>query len=570
MDLSRLQNAWPDLKVESGVPATMRDGVVLRADIYRPSGEGPWPVLLMRQPYGRDIASTVVYAPPAWFARQGFLVVIQDVRGRGDSEGEFYPFRDERTDGYDTVEWAARLPGANGCVGMYGFSYQGYTQLAAAAAHPPSLKAIAPHMTAMNLYDGWFYRSGLLQLNSTLGWGNQMLRENARRAEVKEISEQLEAAWRNPSALCRELPVREVSPLTSPEAAPFVADWLTHDTDDSYWAALDVTAAVVDSGVPMFHLGGWYDYFLRGTALGYAAAKQSGAEQLLYYGPWKHIPWNDALAGWSFGPEAQPSIDAVLVRWFHHWLRPEAQGASEALPKELTGVRYFSLGEMRWREAMTWPPPEMLPRRWYLASKGRANSRFGDGTLVEELADSPCDTFNYDPEVPVLAPGGGFDGSLGWGPYDLSANEESNAVLVYTTAPATAAFRFAGAPCWVGEVRSSAEDTAFVARLSLVTRNGAARFLSLGATTLARGTRLENGRVRVRIVLDEIASSVAVGESLRLDLCSSAFPLLVRHPNSTTLPNAVSSPAEFRRAQQVVYHDRAAPSWLELPVTDDV
>lgn len=547
----------------------MRDGTVLVSDIYRPKkGSGPWPVLLMRQPYGRDIASMVVYAPPAWFARQGFIVVIQDVRGRGDSEGEFYPFRDERRDGFDTVQWASQLPGSNGCVGMYGFSYQGYTQLAAAADRPPALKAIAPHMTAMDLYHGWFYRSGLLQLNSTLGWGNQMLRENAKRAGRSATYAQLESSWRNPAALCKELPVSKVSPLTSSGAAPFVRDWLAHESNDDYWKALNVTKAAVSSGLPMFHLGGWYDYFLRGTTLGYAAAKRAAAPQLVHLGPWKHIPWNDNLAGWSFGDAGKPAIDSILVKWFRHWLQPEA--AKREVPSELSGAKYFSLGEMCWREAPSWPPPEVNPRRWYLASEGLANSRFGDGRLVlEEPLDTPCDTFNYDPETPVLSPGGGYDGSLGWGPYDLSTNQESNAVLVYSAAPTKRAFRFAGAPRWQGVVASSAADTAFVVRLSLVSRDGKARFLTLGAATLGGAEHLDDGRYRLIISLDEIASSVAEGEALRLDICSSAFPLLVRHPNTTTSPNAVPSPAAFERALQVVYHDRSAPSWLELPVAED-
>ena len=158
------KNSCVGVEIECGVVALMRDGCRLMADIYRPAptleSPGPWPVLLMRQPYGRDIASTVVYAHPTWYARRGFLVVIQDVRGRGDSDGAFYTFRNEIEDGYDTVRWAAALPGANGRVGMYGFSYQGSTQLLAALARPPELRALAPHMTAFDLYSGWFYRGG--------------------------------------------------------------------------------------------------------------------------------------------------------------------------------------------------------------------------------------------------------------------------------------------------------------------------------------------------------------------------------------------------------------------------
>src|SRR4028119_816016 len=154
-----------------------RNGVRLDADIYRPDSEGEFPVLLMRQPYGRAIASTVVYAHPIWYAAQGYIVVIQDVRGRGSSEGEFSLFATEVEDGEDTVNWAAELPGSTGTVGMYGFSYQGMTQLYAAAAKPPALKAIAPSMVGYDLYHDWAYEGGAFCYQLSLGWAIQLAAE---------------------------------------------------------------------------------------------------------------------------------------------------------------------------------------------------------------------------------------------------------------------------------------------------------------------------------------------------------------------------------------------------------
>ena len=159
------------VRLERAVPCTMSDGVVLISDHYYPPGPGPHPTLLMRQPYGRDIASTVVYAHPVWFAAHGYNVVIQDVRGRGDSEGDFYPFRSEGRDGADTIHWLRTRSESNGSVGMYGFSYQGLTQLLAAAEQPEGLVCIAPAQTACDLYHGWFYRQGALRLASSLGLG---------------------------------------------------------------------------------------------------------------------------------------------------------------------------------------------------------------------------------------------------------------------------------------------------------------------------------------------------------------------------------------------------------------
>jgi len=167
--------------VERNIPCTMRDGTVLYADIYRPNTTEQFPVLLMRQPYGRAIASTVSHAHPVWYARQGFIVVIQDVRGKWDSEGEYVPFIHDAEDGYDTVEWAAALPGSNGKVGMYGFSYQGSTQWAAASAAPPSLKAIAPAKCGADLSHGMFYPHGRSLLREHLPWAYQLARDHARR-----------------------------------------------------------------------------------------------------------------------------------------------------------------------------------------------------------------------------------------------------------------------------------------------------------------------------------------------------------------------------------------------------
>ena len=181
---------------------------------------GPHPTLLMRQPYGRDIASTVVYAHPVWFARHGYNVVIQDVRGRGDSEGEFYPFRNEARDGAETIAWLRTRPESNGRIGMYGFSYQGMTQLLAAAEQPEGLVCIAPGMTACDLYHGWFYHHGALRLASTLGWGLQMLKADARRMRLREASDRLEQAWANLAAQTERAALSRASGACTAKALP--------------------------------------------------------------------------------------------------------------------------------------------------------------------------------------------------------------------------------------------------------------------------------------------------------------------------------------------------------------
>src|SRR5580658_180912 len=210
------------VRLERAQQFTLSDGIMLVSDHYYPPGPGPHPTLLMRQPYGREIASTVVYPHPVWFARHGYNVVIQDVRGRGDSGGEFYPFRNEARDGAETIAWLRTHSASNGRIGMYGFSYQGATQLLAAAEQPEGLQCIAPHMTAVDLYHGWFYHHGALRLNSSLGWGIQMLREDARRKGQREASDQLEAAWANIRAQAAQAPYAEHPAISRAELPSYV------------------------------------------------------------------------------------------------------------------------------------------------------------------------------------------------------------------------------------------------------------------------------------------------------------------------------------------------------------
>ena len=232
--------------------------------IRRGCGWAAHPTLLMRQPYGRDIASTVVYAHPVWFARHGYNVVIQDVRGRGDSEGEFYPFRHEGRDGAETIAWLRARPESNGRIGMYGFSYQGMTQLLAAAEQPEGLLCIAPGMTAYDLYHGWFYHQGALRLASTLGWGLQMLKGDARRLRSargeRPAGSRRGQTWRGKRVCCR---CANIPRCTAKGCRSTCCDWFDHPAPGDYWAALDVSQAVERIRVPALHISGWYDVFLQ-------------------------------------------------------------------------------------------------------------------------------------------------------------------------------------------------------------------------------------------------------------------------------------------------------------------
>ena len=527
----------------------LNDGVTLACDLYQPEGDGPYPGLLMRQPYGRSIASTVVYGQPEYFARQGFLVVIQDVRGRGDSEGDFYAFRNEANDGIETINWVAGLPQCDGRVCMYGFSYQAYTQLAVLANRPAALVAIAPHMTAADLYNGWFYKNGILRLATTLSWGNQMLREDDRRVGAEGSAEALERSWRQPGALTPQLPIAGIDPLCRSDLPTYAADWLAHDQPDDFWASLDTTEALSRSELPVFHLAGYYDYYLEGSLSAYGARREP-SNDLLLLGPWKHIPWERHLCGLDLGSEARIDTDRLLVEWLqsHLGLRPNPP------PR---GVRYFLMGANQWKEAATWPPPAE-PVTWFLHSAGHANSLFGDGELRKVAEDSPADTFVYDPEVPVHAPGGP---SPAWGPVDLRDQQQGNNLLVFETPTFEATFTFAGHPKLTLFVDADVPSTDIVARLSWVREDHRAHFLSLAAATIKPG----NSPLPLHLTFDACALRIAPGELLRLDIAGSAFPLLARNPNTGKPRTSVANPGEFAKARITVYHHGALASSLNLP-----
>jgi uncharacterized protein len=555
-------------RLERGVRARMRDGVELVSDHYYPRESTPQPTLLMRQPYGRDIASTVVYAHPVWFARQGYNVVIQDVRGRGDSEGDFYPFRHEGTDGADTIAWLRKRPECNGRVGMYGFSYQGMTQLLAAAEQPEGLQCISPGMTACDLYHGWFYQLGALRLASTLGWGLQMLKEDARRKQLREASDRLEQAWARLPSQTSVLPIRAHPALHGESLPQYVLDWLDHDAPGEYWTSLDVSQRLDKICVPGLHISGWYDMFLRGSVDGFLALRKfAGSEfarehQYLLAGPWAHIPWGNRVGTADFGPEALIDTDTILLRWFDHWLKDS--DAFEGEPH----VCHFVLGENRWREA------DIFHREaeytLFLHSEGRANSRKGNGTLsaASPGAGEPCDIFVHDPEVPVIAPGGPAAAS---GQFDQAAMELGNNLLVYSTEPLENPLWVFGIPRVVLYCATSLGTADFTAKLVRVRPNGAAEFICIGAVRsnllFAEKNYVAEKIHRWEFSLEPTSCRFGKGDRIRLEIASSAFPLFDRNPGSD-VPSCQATSWDWRRSTQFVFHGKERPSALYLPASE--
>jgi putative CocE/NonD family hydrolase len=546
--------------LERGVECVLSDGVKLVSDHYYPAGDGPWPVLLMRQPYGRDIASTVVYAHPVWFARHGYCVVIQDVRGRGASEGEFYPFRHEGKDGADAIAWLLTRPECNGRVGMYGFSYQGATQLLAAAERPDGLQCIAPAMAACDLYRGWFYHHGALRLGSTMGWGLQMLKEDAQRRRLREASAKLEAAWIDVAAQARATPYAEHPALMSEGLPTYVRDWMEHDVPGRYWSAMDVNERPHLIEVPALHLSGWYDTYLEGSVKGFellrdgAGTARARKHQYLLAGPWQHIPWGDRVGELRLGDAALLNTDALLLRWFDHWLKDAKTWNNE--PR----VRHFALGMNRWMEAKDFNAEAVL--RLYLRSSGRAESRKGDGWLSDEPAESEsADVFSYDPEVPVAGPGGAVD---------QSTLEMGNNLLVYTGETLCDAMHVFGRPKVVVYAMTSACNADVTAKLVRVMPSGRAEFVCMGIARSGYmfGNDYEGDKVhRWEFTLEPTSCVFAAGERVRLEIAGVAFPLYDRNP-STQVKASSATRWNWGRSTHLVFHDAERPSVLELPVLE--
>jgi len=556
------------VRLERGVRCRMSDGVELVSDHYYPPPAGPHPTLLMRQPYGRDIASTVVYAHPIWFARHGYNAVIQDVRGRGDSQGEFYPFRNEARDGAETIAWLRARPESNGRVGMYGFSYQGMTQLLAAAQQPEGLMCISPGMTAHDLYHGWFYHNGALRLASSLGWGLQMLKADTRRKHLREASNKLEQAWANLPAQTAVLPFHSHPALDGEGVPQYVLDWFDHAERGEYWTSMDVSKSLDRIAVPALHFSGWYDTYLKGSIDGFVALCRSAGSthaqknQYLVAGPWIHIPWGDRVGAADFGEHALLDTDLILLRWFNHWLKDSGDFSQEP------HIRHFVLGENRWRKAEAFP--SQANYALYLHSVGKANSRKGDGMLSTEPAksDEPCDVFVYDPEVPVLAPGGSAAQS---GQFDQASLELGNNLLVYTTAPLAQPLQIFGAPRVELYNATSSAHTDFAAKLVRVRTNGAAEFICVGiarSSWLFRETGYAADTVhRWEFDLEPTSCTFAIGERVRLEISSSAFPLYDRNPGSG-VPSCRATSWDWQRSTQILHHDSNHPSALYLPICD--
>jgi putative CocE/NonD family hydrolase len=561
-----LAPGYGDVTVERDVECRLPDGTVLRADVYRPATETSLPVLLMRLPYGKTTGgANWGYAHPAWYAQRGYVVAIQDVRGRYASDGVFTPFVDESADGFESVAWAAGLAGSNGKVGMYGFSYPGATQLLAATARPPALAAIAPGFTSSNFHEGWAYRGGALSLASMTGWATFLALDAARRAGDDEAHAALLGALGALPALYWKLPLRDFLPLLD-TYAPYFRDWLDHPSYDDYWRGIAVDDDFSRIQVPGLHTGGWYDIFHAGVVSTFRGIR--GAPQKLLLGPWQHSPWR-AIGAPGQRDAGANEVDEWHLRFFDEVLKGEPRGVFTH------PCRVFVSGE-GWRDLDAWPPSNAVETAWYLHSGGRANSLYGDGTLSHApQAHESADVYLYDPLMPAPSLGGHScctETVAPMGPADQEQYEASKMVLVYTSEPLERELVLLGDAAVELFVSSTAPDTDFTARLCTVDRDGVSTNVKEGILrarfrdSAAEPTPLAPAETyRLHIRLGPAGVRLEPGTRIRLDVSSSDFPQWDRNLN-TGGPLYAESAIEAVVATQAVYHDSTRPSRLLLPV----
>ncbi len=534
-------------------PLLLSDGTRLDADIYTPDKSGTFPVLLMRQPYGRAIASTVVYAHPRWYAAQGYIVVIQDVRGRGSSEGAFDLFAHEIEDGAETVAWAARLPQSTGEVGMYGFSYQGMTQLFAAAARPPALKTLCPAMVAYDLRNDWAYEGDAFCLQASYGWAVQLAAETARRQGHRDAYQALYTAARTPLS-CD--PVCARSALLN-QLAPdsFYHDWLAPPADD-YWqrrSPYHYIDAIAQMDLPMLHIGGWYDTYLRGTLRLYRElAACSTQPQHLWVGPWPHIPWGRRVGELDFGPEAANPVDRLQLRWFDQFLKGKDTGLLGEAP-----VHLFEMGSNRWRSLPQLPDPQ--PATYWLTSDGLAGLNEHSGRLksTPPEAEGLADVLVHDPWRPVQAVGG--HAVFPAGPSDRAALDSRADVLTYTLL-LEQDLHMAGIA--TAQLHCSADAPSFdlCAVLSEVYPDGRVYPLAQGYRRLQ-----EHKGGAVSLTLQPVAACIAAGHGLRLSVSGACFPAYPVNPG-TGEPMTEGRLMEAKVITVSIFG--GGHSWLKLPVVD--
>lgn len=549
-----------EVEMRLDVRVAARDGVELSTDLYLPRGPGRFPTVLMRTPYSNNTDQMVEKARR--LANHGYVCAVQDCRGRWDSGGQYYPFR-EGEDGYDTQEWIGCQAWSDGRIGMAGGSYVGAVQWQSAPHRSRFLTCIAPRVICCDYYSGLVYPGGAFQLNVMATWG---LRTNAQTGQTIDFHNWTEAF--------RALPLITLDEQAG-RSLPFWKDWVQHAAYDRYWEEFNGEKRWAEVAVPALNMGGWYDLYapqaftnFNGLRLhgGSPAARQSR----LIVGPWPHaLSLSTRTGDVDFGINSMVDLEALELRWLDHWLKGVDNGIDREPP-----VRLFIMGVNQWRDEHEWPLARTQWQKWYLHSRGNANTVIGSGALSTESPEQETpDGFTYDPEFPVPTRGGTNCCSpaiVPWGPYDQRCLEMRSDVLCYTSEPLATDLEVTGPIKMVLHAATDGRDTDWTAKLVDVSPTGYAMNLCDGIIRaryregFSSPKLLDPGKVYEYTIEVGVTGNVfRRGHRIRLEVSSSNFPHFDRNLNTG---HDLGLDAEMQQAHQTVCHSREYPSHLVLPV----
>jgi putative CocE/NonD family hydrolase len=525
------------------VPIPMRDGVRLYANIFLPSEHARVPAILVRTPYGKGEELVPNYQA---LVDHGFAMVVEDVRGRYESEGEFHPFDQEAPDGNDTLNWIARQSWCDGKIGMTGGSYLGIAQWKAALTANPHLKAIFPVVAGDDDYRDRFYSTGgAMKLGNRLEW----------------MAENLGVFGYHPdfSNFVLHLPVRTADVAATGRTVDMFQTVVAHPAFDSFWKAISVREQLAKVRVPVFSVGGWYDNFAESDLDAYAALRKTSGLNRIVIGPWPHN-MSTKFSGIDFGRDSRLAIRSLQIAWFDQWLL----GKDSPLLSE-PPARVFVMGTNRWREFQEWPPEQARREEFYLQD----DAALGD----KPPRRAAPDRYVYDPANPVPTRGGAVCCNprvFPWGPMDQRSVEQRKDVPTYSTPPLARDLEVIGPVTVELYVSTTARDTDFTAKLVDVFPDGTARNLTDGILRLRYRTSLDRAALATpgqvyRITVDAgVTGNVfEKGHRIRLEISSSNFPRFDRNPNTGT---AIATETHPIKATESIYHDKQHPSRLVLMV----
>ena len=576
LNVAKLDLPSVSMLAEHNAAIPMRDGTILRGDVYRPAQGGPFPALLVRTPYGEPMVRAAPVLPAV---DAGFAVVLQHCRGTGTSDGEFTPFENEADDGVDTIDWCARQDWCDGRVGMWGSSYLGMVQLAAAVHAPPALRCLLPIVAPADYYGGLAYRQGAFQLGQLLGWYTMKSAQTLgyRAAAGEDVAAEMPALLAHMATLpaeYRHLPAREMPAVS--RILPAWQRWVDHEQRDDYWRDLSYVDRRDRITTPALHVGGWFDLFLGGTLDNYqtlrgtAATEHARRHQALIVGPWTHADQTGLAGELHFGALASAQaigLEQLQVSFLAAVLRDESSQRGGVR------VKLFVMGDNVWRDEDDWPLARTEWTRWYLHPGGSLSP-------AEPEASAGTSQFSYDPADPVPTVGGpvlmpaGPDGDISWlgGTRDQRGIEARPDVLSFTSEVLADELEVTGPLSVTLHATTSAADTDFTAKLVDVWPDGRAMGIADGIIR----ARYRDGTgqpapvtpgVVYEYTIDLIATSQVFkpGHRVRVDVSSSNFPCFDRNPGNGALA-ATGTEQDFVVADQTICHDAAHPSYITLPV----